>query len=138
MPWVRSLLSLAVVMAMPLTVGVSQQAGQAGGVMGSSGRTSGGFPALPETANPHPDSNRIMEDSMRMQNNQKRIAELNKLRQKEMTEDTAKLLELANEVKTKTGNSTDRSLSILDLRKVEMIEKLAHSVHDKMKATVAQ
>jgi len=68
---------------------------------------------------------------------QKRIAQLNLLRQKEMTEDTAKLVQLANEVKAETGQTGSDALSVVELRKVELIEKLAKAVHDKMQANVA-
>jgi len=75
---------------------------------------------------------------MRAQDNQKRIAELNLQRQKQMTEDTKKLLALANELKTdldKNNNNRD-TLSMMEVRKAEMIEKLAHGVRDKMRSTV--
>lgn len=61
---------------------------------------------------------------------------LNLLRQKEMTEETARLVRLANEVKAETGKATADSLTVVELRKVELIARLAKSVRDKMKATV--
>ncbi len=74
---------------------------------------------------------------MRTQDNQKRIAELNLQRQKQMTEDTKKLLALANELKTDLDkNNTKDTPSMMEVRKAEMIEKLAHGVRDKMRATV--
>lgn len=67
----------------------------------------------------------------------KRLEKLNLLRQKEMTDETARLVRLANEVKAETGQGTANSLTVVELRKVELIEKLAKSVREKMKATVA-
>jgi len=66
----------------------------------------------------------------------KRLEQLNVLRQREMTDETARLVRLANEVKAETNKSAMDSLSVVELRKVELIEKLAKSVREKMKATV--
>jgi len=66
----------------------------------------------------------------------KRLEQLNLLRQKEMTDETARLVRLANEVKAETGQGTANSLTVVELRKVELIAKLAKSVREKMKATV--
>jgi hypothetical protein len=96
---------------------------------------SGGVPPANPAANPRPDANQILEYSMQRQQNLKRIEELNVLRQKEMKEDTTKLLQLANEVKFETRPTRD-SISAVELHKVEAIEKLAHSVREKMTYTV--
>jgi hypothetical protein len=130
----RSLIFLAVVAAIPLAAGITQ--GQNAGSNTGPPRETTGFPPLSPLVNRKPDANRIMEDSMQAPDFQKRIAQLNLLRQKEMTEDTARLLELAHEVKTETGETAKDSLSVDELHKVEMIEKLARAVHDKMRATV--
>jgi len=74
---------------------------------------------------------------MRLQNNQKRFTELNVLRQKEMTSDTEKLLALANQLKTEMDKIPNNSLSIESVREAEQIEKLAHNVRDKMRASVS-
>ncbi len=78
----------------------------------------------------------MLADRLRATDNRKRFAELNQVRHKELTADTAKLVALANEVKADTAKTTKESLSVLELRKVEQIEKLARGVHDLMKATV--
>jgi len=100
------------------------------------GRNSQGFAALPEVANPHPDGVRILQDSMKSQDEQKKLSEQNELRQKQMTEDTAKLLQLATELKTEMDKSTKDTLSMNVVRKAEQIEKLAHTVREKMKASI--
>jgi hypothetical protein len=56
-------------------------------------------------------------------------------RQKKLQEDTAKLLSLANELKADVDKSTKDTLSLEVVRKADEIEKLAHSVKEKMKGT---
>ena len=91
---------------------------------------------LPENANPRPDGVRALRDAMQQQDNAKRIKELNLQRQKDMTSDTVKLLELATQLNSETKKSENDRLSILQLRQAEMIEKLAKSVREKMSSTV--
>ena len=54
-------------------------------------------------------------------------------RQKRLVEDTAKLLELANELKAAVDKSDKNTLSLDVVRKADEIEKLAHSVKERMK-----
>jgi hypothetical protein len=54
-------------------------------------------------------------------------------RQKRLVEDTAKLLELANELKAEVDKSDKNTLSLAVVRKADEIEKLAHSVKERMK-----
>jgi hypothetical protein len=54
-------------------------------------------------------------------------------RQAALKADTDKLLKLATELKASVDKSNENTLSIDVLRKAEEIEKLAHSVKDKMK-----
>ncbi len=89
------------------------------------------------TANPTADANRLMQDSMKRESELKRFAEINLQRQKEMTSDTAKLVELAHQLKSDTDKGTPNALSILEIRRAELIEKLAHSIQNKMKASVS-
>jgi hypothetical protein len=125
------------VVAIAIAVGVAAMAlQQAGGTLQSSGRTSEGFAALPEVANPHPDANRIFEDSLQQRDVMKRMTELNELRQKEMTSDTQRLVALANALKTEMDKGHEGALYVDEVRKVEEIEKLAHGVQVKMRTTV--
>jgi hypothetical protein len=87
-------------------------------------------------SNPTPDANKFLESSLQGQNNRKQIEQLNQLRQKEMTSDATKLVILAIELKAETDATSREKLTVIDLHKVEAIEKLAKGVHDKMKATV--
>jgi hypothetical protein len=133
---VRSLVCLAVITALPLAVGVTQIQ-QNGGLPGTQ-RNGAGMPGLPENANPHPNGVRALRDSMQVQENRKRMALINVERQKEMTSDTAKLLALANEVKSDTEKSDKDVMSMLEVHKVEQIEKLARTVREKMKASYVE
>jgi hypothetical protein len=58
---------------------------------------------------------------------------MNDERQKKLVADTEKLLVLAAELKTDVDKSTKDTLSIDVIKKADEIEKLAHSVKEKMK-----
>jgi len=79
---------------------------------------------------------------MQTSDNLKLIRALNEQRQKEMTSDTAKLLILVNQLKAETDKASQdtsckAALSMNEIRKAELIEKLAKAVSEKMKASVA-
>ena len=135
--WFGCLATLAAFVCFPLAGGFSQQVPQINGGLPGPGRNSQGFPALPETANPRPDSNRVLEDSMKRQGNAKQFKQLNELRQKEMTSDTAKLLALAGDLKEEVDKTGKATISMDAVRKAEQIEKLAQNVQNKMKATIS-
>jgi len=54
-------------------------------------------------------------------------------RQKTLTQDTQKLLKLANELNEAVNKTTQNTLSLDVIRKAEEIEKLAKQVKEKMK-----
>jgi len=56
--------------------------------------------------------------------------------QKQLADDTAKLLTLANELKAELDKSTKDTLSLSVIKKAEQVEKLAHKVRDEMKASL--
>lgn len=56
--------------------------------------------------------------------------------QKQLTEDTAKLLTLANELKAELDKSNKNTLSLSVIKKAQEVEKLAHKVQDEMKASL--
>jgi hypothetical protein len=132
---VRSLICLAVLVAIPFTISVSQVPQPNNGMPGP-GRNSQGFAALPENANPHPDGVRALQDSMKTQDDQKKLSEQNQLRQKQLADDTAKLLQLATELKAEMDKTSKDTLNMNYVRKAEQIEKLAHTVREKMKASL--
>jgi hypothetical protein len=58
----------------------------------------------------------------------------NRERQAQLQRDTENLLKLANELKQYVEKSNENTLSLNVVKKAEEIEKLAHSVKEKMKA----
>jgi hypothetical protein len=66
----------------------------------------------------------------------KRLNALNAERQKTMIADTEKLVKLAEELNEEVNGSNDGQLSADQLRKVAEIEKLAHSIREKMSTSV--
>jgi len=58
----------------------------------------------------------------------------NEKRQSDLKRDTEKLYQLASELKKSVENTNEHVLSLDVIKKSEEIEKLAHSVHEKMKA----
>ena len=54
-------------------------------------------------------------------------------RQQDLEKETDKLLELATQLKQYVDKTNENTLSVEVIRKAEEIEKLAHSVKEKMK-----
>jgi hypothetical protein len=65
----------------------------------------------------------------------KMAKEANKERQADIQRDTEKLLKLATELKQYVDKTNENILSFEVVKKAEEIEKLAHSVKDKMKTS---
>ena len=59
----------------------------------------------------------------------------NQERQADLKRDTDKLFKLANELKEYVDKTNENMLSVDVVKKAEEIEKLAHSVKDKMKGS---
>jgi hypothetical protein len=135
-PWARSLVCLAVVVPIAYSDGILG-AQQTEGTSGIPQRDITSWPPINPLANRTADANRILEDSMKLRENQKRFEQLNLQRHKEMTSDTEKLLALANQLKAETDKSTKDSLSMESVREAEQIEKLARTVREKMKASAS-
>jgi hypothetical protein len=90
---------------------------------------------VPEFLNRLPDQN----DVSRMRQQQTReldFAAANALRQKQVAEDTTKLLKLATELKTELDRGSNDTLSAGARRKADAIEKLARNIKQKMMVTV--
>ncbi len=64
---------------------------------------------------------------------EKQYKELNIQRQKQLTADSAKLLALATELSAEIEKEGSGEPTDADVRKAAQIEKLAHSVRDKMR-----
>jgi hypothetical protein len=56
-------------------------------------------------------------------------------RRKQLADDSAKLVKLATDLKTEVDKTTKDTLSLSVIRKADEIEKLAHSVKEKMRLT---
>lgn len=112
--WIRGLLCLAILTAIPWYVGHSQLPVQ---------------DRLKQDMAQHTDwsaSNPTVDPKVQ--------AALNAWRRKQMAADTAKLVALANQIKTESDNKD--ALSMESIRQVEQIEKLAQSVRNTMRASL--
>jgi hypothetical protein len=69
---------------------------------------------------------------------EKRLRALNALRQKSLVEDTNKLLKLAAELNAEVSSAHPDELTLDQIHKLAEIEKLAHSVKEKMATSVRQ
>ena len=91
----------------------------------SSPRTPSPPPIMdPEDQNRDPDEVRLERDMLKKQN---------KARQEALKRDTDKLVHLANELKAYVDKTNENLLSLEVVKKADEIEKLAHSVREKMK-----
>jgi hypothetical protein len=82
-----------------------------------------------------PDANAQM--TMReQQQKQQNFEAANAERQKQIADDSAKLLKLAADLKAEVDKTNEDTLSLTVIRKAEEIERLAHSVKEKMKLSV--
>ncbi|HKN34999.1 MAG TPA: hypothetical protein VJX16_17290 [Terriglobales bacterium] len=85
-----------------------------------------GDPVPGQHPSEHPD-----EQEAKLQREQAK--RLNKDRQEALKRDTENLLRLSTELKEYVDKSNENVLSLQVIKKAEQIEKLAHSVRDKMK-----
>jgi hypothetical protein len=96
------------------------------------------IPGKAQTQAPSPRSPGSIPSSGDSDDNQQRMAremvkKANQSRQALLRADTDRLLKLAVELKDSVDKSSENVLSLDVLKKAEEIEKLAHSVKDKMK-----
>jgi hypothetical protein len=73
------------------------------------------------------------EDAWEAQQKREAAKKENLKRQQDLKKDTDKLLELATQLKQYVDKTNENTLSLEVIRKAEEIEKLAHSVKEKMK-----
>jgi hypothetical protein len=88
---------------------------------------------------PHPNPNLgptpdAHEDEERAKIEKDMAKRANRERQAQLQRDTANLLKLATELKQYVDKTNENTLSLDVVKKAEEIEKLAHSVKEKMKA----
>lgn len=92
-------------------------------------------PLLMPEANRPPDAN----DQMRMREQQlknKNFEAANLERKRQISEDSAKLLRLATDLKTEVDKTSKDTLSLGIIRRADEIERIAHGVKEKMKLTM--
>jgi hypothetical protein len=106
---VRNLGCVAVLIFSVISVGVSQQSVQGAAVQ---------QPAAPENAVVSPDNAKPLSTQSPQQ--------------KQLAEDTATLLTLANQLKAEMDKSSKDTLSLSVVKKAEQVEKLAHKVRQEM------
>jgi len=90
---------------------------------------------VPEFINRPPD----FSDQMRMRQqgmSEQRFAAINALRKQQVTDDSAKLLKMATDLKEEVEKSDKGKLSPETIHKAEVIEKLARSIREKMSTSV--
>ena len=98
-----------------------------------------GVQAVPPTASPFPDSSvKGSREDRERDPNYERMQEQaakgrNSDRQKRLVADTDKLLSLATELKQDVDKTDKNTLSVDVIKKADEIEKLAHSVKERMK-----
>jgi hypothetical protein len=123
--WTREALCLAALAALAGIASIGQQAEPP---------QHAPHPILLPEANRPPDANDQME--MRDQQDQgktKDYAAANQERKKQIVDDSARLLKLAADLKAAVDKSNKDTLSLDVIRKADEIERLAHSVKEKMK-----
>jgi len=92
-------------------------------------------PILVPEANRPPDKNAQM--AMNQHNDKKASLEAaNADRKRQIADDSSRLLKMASDLKAEVDKTSKDTLSLGVIRKAEEIEKLAHSVKDKMKLTM--
>jgi hypothetical protein len=92
-------------------------------------------PLINPAANRPPDRNDQMQMQQQQQVKRASYEAANVERRRQIADDSAKLLELATELKKEVDKTDKDTLSINVIRKAEMIEKLAKGVKEKMKLT---
>jgi hypothetical protein len=117
--WGRNLLCLAVLLVALATAGVAQQPAQTAAAQPVAAAQPAA--AAPGNTAPAADSQTAAPQTDK---------------QKQLADDTAKLLQLANELKAELDKSSKDTLSLSVMKKAEQVEKLAHKVRDEMKASL--
>jgi hypothetical protein len=93
------------------------------------------YPHLPPELNRIPDSNQA-DNINNQKTNKESFEAANAERKKQISAESAKLLKLATELKAEVDKTDKDTLSVGVIRKADEIEKLAHSVKEKMQLTM--
>jgi hypothetical protein len=126
MPWVRGFVCVSALAMLSTAYEVSSQSPQQPS-------------ATPDK--PLPDANRPPDASKQMAVHDQQAKDKNvdaaSIERKQITDDSARLLKLASDLKAEVDKTNKDTLSLGVIRKAEEIEKLAHNVKEKMKLTMA-
>ena len=116
--------------------GMGSRQGGSGGGQGSGQGSSGGLGSRPVTTNSPTVMVPMTSDvPVNPQLEQEQAKLRNTDRQRKLVADTERLVALANELKSQVDKSNKDMLSLDVVRKADEIEKLAHSVKEKMKGS---
>ena len=86
--------------------------------------------------NERPDANRLQEINANRARTRS-FAAANAERKRQLDEDTARLLKLAADLNAELEKTGEAEVPLTVSARIEMIEKLAHAVREKMKLTLA-
>ena len=92
-----------------------------------------GFSQNPSGLPPFPSQTGSIHDPDQERREREMAKKLNQQRQAQLKRDTDTLLRLATELKQYVDKSNESTLSVEVIKKADEIEKLAHSVKDRMK-----
>ena len=87
----------------------------------------------PQTPPPLPRQQPVPEDETRVRMEKDMAKRANRERFEQMKRDTDNLLKLATELREYVDKANENTLSLDVIKKAEQIERLAHSVKEKMK-----
>jgi membrane protein involved in colicin uptake len=90
---------------------------------------------VPGQERPQRDGEPAPEDDQRQRMVKDMAKKANQERQAQLRRDTEKLLQLATDLKEEVDKSNENVLALEVIKKADEIEKLAHSVREKMKGT---
>jgi len=90
-------------------------------------------PASGQRRLPSFEQGRSQPDEQELKRQRDQAKKLNEERQEALKRDTERLLQLSTELKEYVDKSNENMLSVDVVKKAEQIEKLAHSVKEKMK-----
>ena len=130
-PWLRRTRTVACCCVLAALAGSARPGQQTPPGSGANPDKSIHDPVL--TALPDPNTQMEMREQ---QTKQQDYTAANLERRKQIAEDSARLLKLATDLKSEVDKTTKDTLSLGVIRKADEIEKLAHSVKEKMKLTV--
>ena len=114
-------------------MGSQQNGGMGGGIGSGQGTVRNGSAAQTTSPGPIAPLGSDLPRNPQMEQEQAKMRNLD--RQKRLAADTDKLLALATELKAQVAKSNKDTLSLDVVRKADEIEKLAHSVKEKMKGS---